>query len=219
MRAHDASSYYQTRWQTEGRTNAWAMQRAGNILREISFLELETPRFLDYGCGTGWLTAVLDEFGESVGVDLAPDAARRRYPHITFLDANEPIPPGSFDVVVSQEVIEHVNDQRGYLENAANALRRGGYLIMTTPNDLVTRYHPGLKIQPVENHLTPRALKRLLRERFQILKFSCFLWGFARRPLNSYKLNYALDAIRVGTLFRQSTWAGLHLFAVARRAE
>ena len=56
------------------------------------------------------------------------------------LDMAQPWPtiaPGTFDAAISLEVLEHVtHGPMHFLLNAARALRRGGYLIVTTPNGI-----------------------------------------------------------------------------------
>jgi 2-polyprenyl-3-methyl-5-hydroxy-6-metoxy-1,4-benzoquinol methylase len=203
----DPQAYYRDRWLTETKANLWAMSRASAILAELALIGIHNPKTLDFGCGTGWLTEILSQFGEAAGVDLAPEEARRRYPHLSFHLANA-VPPGPFDVVVSQEVLEHADDQPGYLDAAYRVLRPGGYLILTTPNAKVSLHHPWLMIQPVEKHLTRSQLKALLLDRgFSILKLYSFFHGYARRVPFRVQM-------RLGRLLN----TGVHLMAVARRA-
>ena len=122
------------------------MSRAAAILHELACCKIERPSILDFGCGTGWLIEILDQFGDAQGVDLAPETARGRYPHLRFHDAHS-MPDGPFDIVVSQEVIEHIDNQKAYGETASRVLRTGGYLILTTPNAAVSLRRPELLVQ------------------------------------------------------------------------
>lgn len=78
-------------------------------------------------------------------------------------------PPGSFDVLVSLEVIEHVIDPRHEVAQMHALLRPGGLLYITTPNfNALTRRFSGGKwtIVNYPEHLTlftPSALDGLLR--------------------------------------------------------
>lgn len=205
-RAAADAAYYTERWGANGKQHGWSMQRAAVILGELAALELTEPRMLDFGCGDGWLTAILSQFGSAEGVDLAPDPARQRHPDLQFHAAANP-PPGPFDVIVSQEVIEHAADQAAYLKLAHSRLRPGGYLILTTPNAAVSLRHPELLNQPIEHHLTRAQLRAALQSAgFEIRTLYSFLFGYARwRP-------WRLQA-RYGRMLN----AGLHLIAVCSR--
>lgn len=200
-----AESYYDERWKTEEKANLWAMNRASVILSEMSSLEIKNPHVLDLGCGTGWMTAILSQFGTAEGLDLAPGPARKFHPDLTFHSVSD-TPNGPFDIIVSQEVIEHADDQEAYLNIAYEALRPGGYLILTTPNSKVSLRHPEFLIQPTEKHLTSRELRALLSRKFKVEKLYSFFYGYAGwRP---YRIQ-----MRFGKLLN----SGLHLVAVCKR--
>ena len=102
-------------------------------------------RVLDAGCGAGYGSAELARTAESVvGVDRAPEAiefARAHYAarNLTFEEAScEALPHGggSFDLVVAFEVIEHLENWRGFLEEARRVLAPNGQLVVSTPNKL-----------------------------------------------------------------------------------
>ncbi len=204
--ANEVAAYYAQRWAESGKENAWAMRRASVILDELARLGLVEPKILDFGCGDGWLTAVLSQFGWAEGADLAPGPARKRHPGLRFHDASDP-PPGPFDVIVSQEVLEHAEDQAAYLDLAYSRLQPGGHLILTTPNAAVSLRHPELLIQPIEHHLTHGQLRAALRSaRFDVLKIYSIIFGYARwRPW------------RLQMRYGRQLNAGLHLIAVCTR--
>ncbi len=132
---HHQAEYYDERWSSFEFANLYGLERCLFILQAISDLQLERPRICDFGCGAGWLTGILSSFGPTVGVDLSPKAveqARQLYPAAQFFcaDGTQWNPePESFDVVVSQEVLEHVEDKPAYLRVVRRALRPGGYLL------------------------------------------------------------------------------------------
>jgi 2-polyprenyl-3-methyl-5-hydroxy-6-metoxy-1,4-benzoquinol methylase len=142
----DQRQFWNWHWQNSEQRkvlNDWTKRRAQEILRLIEKLSFKRPRILDLGCGHGWFTEMLADFGEAHGIDLSPEgiaAAQARRPDITYTAGNiyeAPLQRGYFDIVVSQEVIAHVEDQRKYIQRAAEVLRDGGYLIITTGNKFV----------------------------------------------------------------------------------
>jgi 2-polyprenyl-3-methyl-5-hydroxy-6-metoxy-1,4-benzoquinol methylase len=191
-------------WQERKVLNDWTERRALEILKLIHGLSLMQPRMLDFGCGLGWFTERLAELGEAHGIDLSPEgiaAAKIRHPEIKFLEGSvydAPLPRGYFDVVVSQEVIAHVEDQPKYVARAAEVLKPGGYFIVTTGNKFVMdrlgevgwhAYPP----EHIERELSRGQLKKLLAPQFQVLKAFTILPHGSRgilRVVNSYKLNY-----------------------------
>ena len=104
----------------------------------------------DLGCGNGYLASLLGQQGHDVtGVDASESGialARTHYQgdHVRFvraeLDAAQPIgDPGSYDVVVSSDVVEHLYRPAALVETAHLLLKPGGTLIIGTP------YHGWLK--------------------------------------------------------------------------
>jgi 2-polyprenyl-3-methyl-5-hydroxy-6-metoxy-1,4-benzoquinol methylase len=106
------------------------------LAAELVPLSADT-RWLDLGCGVGGFVRHLREKGyahavghdEGYGADLA---ARNGLPIIGPSDLEQRA--GSFDVVSSIEVIEHVVDPMSFLERAAKLLAPGGVFILTTGN-------------------------------------------------------------------------------------
>jgi 2-polyprenyl-3-methyl-5-hydroxy-6-metoxy-1,4-benzoquinol methylase len=187
--------------------NDWTERRALEILRLIRNLSLDRPRILDLGCGHGWFTERLADLGEAQGIDLSPEgisAAQTRRPDIRYTAGNiyeADLPKNYFDVVVSQEVIAHVEDQPRYVELACDVLKPGGFLIITTGNKFVMDRlgEVGWNIQPPEHiarQLSRPQLRKMLRPFCRVLKTKTIIpHGYLGilRFVNSYKLNAFLS--------------------------
>jgi SAM-dependent methyltransferase len=130
-------------------------------------------RVLDFGCYDGYLLRKLRERNhiEGIGVDIAP-AAVELAKKLSDLDGLEfvvsdglplPFPTASFDVVVCSEVLEHVPDLEGVLNEVARVIAPGGRLYATMPNSLNDVWPPFrtlcLRVDEVEGHL-----RRMTRE-------------------------------------------------------
>lgn len=104
-------------------------------------------RVVDIACGTGYGSAVLADAGAAsvLGVDCSAEAidhAKARYKagNLAFRqdDILEFEPRQRFDLVVSFETIEHIDDHRGALAKFFDILQPGGRLIISSPNRLIT---------------------------------------------------------------------------------
>jgi SAM-dependent methyltransferase len=96
-------------------------------------------RAIDVGAGPGALAARLQEEGWDVrAADRSAEEFRAEVP-FAQADFNEPnfasaLGEAAFDLVVSVEVIEHVESPIGFLRNIARLLKPDGVAIVTTPN-------------------------------------------------------------------------------------
>jgi SAM-dependent methyltransferase len=104
-------------------------------------------RILDIGCAFGYGSAKLAAVAQDVqAIDLYEEAvqsAMQQYqrPNLRFsiMDGcNLQFPDASFDMVVSFEVIEHVEKPQAFLHEIRRVLRPGGIAVLSTPNGLVS---------------------------------------------------------------------------------
>ena len=98
---------------------------------------------LDAGCGEGYGSNLLAEVATKViGVDISQEAirhAREKYSrenlHYYVMDAvNMDFADNTFDVIISFQVIEHLNNPLKFLKEIKRILKKGGWAIISTPN-------------------------------------------------------------------------------------
>jgi SAM-dependent methyltransferase len=95
-------------------------------------------RVLDYGCGgKPYRSLFRGKFAEYVGADLSQSEDTDL---VLGRSGEIPVAAGSFDCVLSSQVLEHVEDPRRYLREAHRVLRSEGHLIISTHG--IWRYHP-----------------------------------------------------------------------------
>lgn len=146
-------------------------------------------RVLDLGCSRGSVEAVLRSRHpeandvQVVGVDVVEPSVRMAaalsLPNCSFLlsdGATLPFPSGTFDLVISVEVLEHIMDKAAVLREVWRVLKPEGRLFLTTPNPecWALRTEAALwgtlraafrKPQPAKDaYIAQGALRALLRE-------------------------------------------------------
>lgn len=102
-----------------------------------------TGRVLDNGCGLGTYLEALAPYSQArFGLEVEADRAVKALPRATgvALGAGEalPFPADSFDLVLSNEVIEHVSNDFRYAMEMVRVTRPGGRIVIFCPN----RWYP-----------------------------------------------------------------------------
>ena len=112
-------------------------------LRRIHLIEshigLKNRRILDVGCGIGAYVQHLRTMSEKTyGIDIEWDRVSQGATEVPGLvvASGDALPFGesSFDVIIFNEVLEHVTDQQQTLLEAARVLTVGGHIVIFVPN-------------------------------------------------------------------------------------
>jgi SAM-dependent methyltransferase len=112
------------------------------VLRDLAASGVGPRTTLDYGCGGGrWFVLIRQAFPstELIGADIsrvALEHARSLHPAARLLEMGDeviPLDENSVDLVVSVEVLEHVEDVARATREIARVLRPGGVAVISTP--------------------------------------------------------------------------------------
>jgi SAM-dependent methyltransferase len=131
---------------------------------------------LDWGCNDGYGMELMRPYvAQIAGLDAAEAAilaAHRRLPDLNsnirlYNGKGLPFPPGSFDVVTSFQVIEHIHDLKTYLLHIVDALKTGGIAMFTTPNR-------NLRLNPGDKPLNPYHVREFEPSELRELLARCF---------------------------------------------
>ena len=204
-------------------------RRMREVLAALTDLKTHKAQILEVGCGTGWLSSKLQEFGFVTAVDLGKEiieAAKAQHPDIDFRSGDIHtlnLPVNFFDVIVTLETFSHVPDQPAFVRRLSQLLKPGGFLLLTTQNKSVFDRHG--RISPAVGYIrkwvSMKTLKRLLRPEFFLRRNTTLEpdghLGLLRlinsRRLNNY-LDSAFGASRVKRLKERAGY-GQTLFVVA----
>ncbi len=227
--------YYTERWNQFAHANQLDLARITAVLDTLRQIGFDSPPDIcDLGCGAGWATSILGHFGKTTGVDLSDTTlASERYPNAVFASANIlewDGPKEAFDVVVSIEVIEHIEKplQAKYVQVASDILRPGGHFIITTPNGKTMRAMAKggreWSNQPLEEWLTASELRDVLATKFTVRGVRSFILGHGVRGLFRF-VNSPKVANLFGLFGARKLWEsaglrgmyGLHLVAYGQK--
>jgi len=113
---------------------------------------------LDIACGSGYGASILAREAKRVeGVDISKDSIKYARKHfksknIEFFVGDavklEFLEPGSFDVIVSFETIEHLIKYKLFLQEIKRVLKKDGTFIVSTPNKKYSSPHSKKPLDP-----------------------------------------------------------------------
>jgi SAM-dependent methyltransferase len=155
-------AYFERIWEAVGEDSA--PERFAERREFLLGLVGADDRVLDLGCAQGEFVAALGVHGaDAVGADIAAEPLRRarlRYPTMDFVQSGETLPfdDGEFAVVWAGELLEHVQDGLGLLQEVLRVLRADGRLLASTPDHgwrLRTSF--ALSRRRFDQHFDPRS--------------------------------------------------------------
>lgn len=106
----------------------------------LTYIPKNGNKILDLGCGTGYMSCMLAKKGyDMTAIDLSSERLslfrekanelKIKVKNINLFEFNET----DFDLVICQEVIEHLHDYTKLIDKIYSFLKYGGYAIITTP--------------------------------------------------------------------------------------
>jgi 2-polyprenyl-3-methyl-5-hydroxy-6-metoxy-1,4-benzoquinol methylase len=132
-------------------------------------------QILDIGCGRGWLSNLLCQFGNVTGVEPVRAVvrhARKMFPNIKFkvgtttnLLKNK---QNKFDIIVCSEVLEHIpnEDKNKFIQEIYELLNKEGYAIFSTPRAEAQKEWLKFSIaeQPIEEWISELELETMFNQ-------------------------------------------------------
>lgn len=151
------------------------LHRLYGTLEKIAKQYFPTPKgvLVDYGCGsTPYKELFLPYVNSYTGVDIGNN---RQADILTAENTKIPLAGKSVDIILSTQVLEHVDKSNFYFAEARRLLKNSGLLLLSTHG--VWPYHP----YPTDYHRWTRSgLENALKEHgFKCLKIVSILGPFA----------------------------------------
>jgi len=114
---------------------AFLMER----LKWLGSGDAENKKFLDVGCGTGAVVFFAEKMGyDAIGLEINDGAVKRmKNRGINVVNStleNFGGKKNSFDAIYLGDIIEHVKDPSRFLDKCSFLLKKGGRLLVATPN-------------------------------------------------------------------------------------
>ncbi|MDD5061968.1 MAG: methyltransferase domain-containing protein [Candidatus Marinimicrobia bacterium] len=120
----------------------WRRRKKENLLLKAILRVFENEprgRVLDFGAAQGMYSIELHRMGfDVVGVDVTEGFQHKDLMKFVKLEGQGALPfqDDSFDLVLMAEVIEHLKDPYGLIKELGRILKKGGKIILSTPNIL-----------------------------------------------------------------------------------
>jgi 2-polyprenyl-3-methyl-5-hydroxy-6-metoxy-1,4-benzoquinol methylase len=146
---------------------------------------------LDFGCGSGVMLPLLCQVSARVtamDVDLLPFervSRQRAFPaNLQVHDAREAglkdLPKASFDLIVATDVLEHVADLPGTLNDIKDLLKPGGQIVISGPTENIL-YKLGRALAGPEysgdyHERGIREVRELLAKQMQVIPIATLYW-------------------------------------------
>ena len=169
----ELKNYYDI-YPLENKVSDITIQRYNEIL-DLFEPYRQSGKLFEFGCGEGYFLEIARKRNWIVaGTEIStPLIEKCRNKNITVYDDTEKIPlieNGTYDIVVSIEVIEHLSPPLPFTQFFNSLLRNGGGLYMTTPNfNCLSRFILGKKWNNIiyPEHLcyySPKTMKLTLNK-------------------------------------------------------
>lgn len=206
-------------------------ERCIHWLRDLLRVQLPPGRILELGCGHGGYVALLNWAGfEAVGTEMSAwvaDFAQKTFGVRVFTGPVETqtFGEGGFDVIVLNDVIEHLEKPAETLAHCARLLSPTGFFVIQTPEYKEHLSHAELVatgdlfLRHMENNNEEHLYlfsRRSVAEMFKRLGFGEVVFG---NPVFSYDMTFTASRRPLPEFGGEAVWASLSKTPSGRMAQ
>lgn len=132
-------NYYQNGIKKNILQHVWHTGKLRMTRSLIQSIHNQPKKILDIGCASGWFLSELSKFypqAHCTGIDVYEEAiqyGKTWYSNLKLIHADAhalPFKKNSFDILICNEVLEHVLDPEKVLKEIQRVLRPGGYAVI-----------------------------------------------------------------------------------------
>jgi len=165
----------------------------GGFANQIKFKDLikDKQKVLDFGCGGGYLLSTFKNI-EKYGVEINSIARNEAIKNNIFcFDSSSKLPSEKFDLIISDNALEHTENPLLELKELFRSLKKGGIICLVVPLDNINYKY---KENDINNHLyswSPMNLGNLLiAANFKVISSEPYIhkwiphWWRLRKLLN-----------------------------------
>lgn len=120
-------------WPNYYRQERWEYKYAKNLVEK-------SDACLEVGCGRGYfIKSIETQCSKVLGLELNNDAINLKSCSSKIIDeslsSHSTMSPGVYDKVFAFQLLEHLSDPKGFLNDCAKLLKMSGLLVVSVPND------------------------------------------------------------------------------------
>ena len=135
----DLENFYNRDYLQKISRRGYYLEKINYVTSILSSMQRKDLKILDIACNDGELSEVYSKYGEVVGIDISKKALKKCKQRgiKCFCARIEEMPKkylDHFDMVIAGDIIEHVFDTDIFLASVKAVLKKGGILLLTTPN-------------------------------------------------------------------------------------
>lgn len=203
----------------------------GKFVKSIieKYLVCENLNILDLGSGEGGTSVILSKKNNLISFDLnlirLKRQAKKEFSKINGDGLALPFKKISFDLIILQDVIEHVCDPKKLVENLNHLLKEKGIIFLSTPNkfslfNIISDPHWGF---PIVSLLKRKSIKKYFLQFFrkgeitrkdipQLLSLNELINLFRNNFLVNLNTKHPVEKLLEGN--KGIVWSDFHLFLI-----
>lgn len=172
----------------------WYQNRIQMILSLLQNISLDRPNILDLGCGPGIILQSLSKklnASTAVGVDASDSAAKAfAQKGITFVQQDLSKPDnstiGTFDLALTNDVLEHLPNESPLIATAHRCLKPGGFFLASVPG-LPSLYSSWDKKLGHYRRYTRDSLSRVIQQSGFQIRRATYAFAYSVPPALVYR--------------------------------